>query len=262
MLQLNERKWKKLLLWVSGYVNPLAFVLVGGYFMLKDEDEEVKYSTKWVFWVSLLFIAVGAFLSFCSHIGGALDWYGSWVYKLYAGLSVLNNVGRIAIFATCALIAVFKKDDACAKKESVEEKEQPKAEKQDQKEEKAEAKEEQKEEQKPASITAHASAKDEKVREFFNVVYDVIHKTKEEGEISAYLKTEKEMRRDLKQVCALVEERGTIAVSTIQKALKISYAYAGSVVEGLVLVGTVEKKEGSKGCTIDKQRMDYVKKFL
>lgn len=35
-------KVKKILVWASAYLNVIAFVLVGGYFMLKDSDEKLK----------------------------------------------------------------------------------------------------------------------------------------------------------------------------------------------------------------------------
>ncbi len=118
-MKLSQRKWKKLLLWVAGYVNVLALVLIGGYFMCKDEDKKVKCTAKCVCLTYIVFLAMGAVLSIVSYIGGAFDWYGSWVQKAYNACSVLVNVGRIVTFAVCALVAVFKKEECacCCKQE-------------------------------------------------------------------------------------------------------------------------------------------------
>ena len=39
-------RWKRLLIWVSGYLSIIAYVIVGGYFMVKSDDEDLKKDCK------------------------------------------------------------------------------------------------------------------------------------------------------------------------------------------------------------------------
>ena len=39
-------KWQKLIIWLTAYLNVIAFVLAGGYIYLNTEDEDVKDSAK------------------------------------------------------------------------------------------------------------------------------------------------------------------------------------------------------------------------
>ena len=45
-------KWQKLIIWLTGYVNIIAFFLAGGYLYLKTENEEIKNSAKTAFFVT------------------------------------------------------------------------------------------------------------------------------------------------------------------------------------------------------------------
>lgn len=41
-------KWQKTVIWLTGYLNIIAFILSGGYIYQKTEDEDVKTSVKTV----------------------------------------------------------------------------------------------------------------------------------------------------------------------------------------------------------------------
>ncbi len=51
-------KWQKLIVWLTGYLNIVAFFLAGGYIFTKTEDEDVKKSAKTVFLITLLFTVI------------------------------------------------------------------------------------------------------------------------------------------------------------------------------------------------------------
>ncbi len=51
-------KWQKLIVWLTGYLNVVAFFLAGGYVFFKTEDEDVKDSAKTVLLLTLLFTAI------------------------------------------------------------------------------------------------------------------------------------------------------------------------------------------------------------
>ncbi|MBR7117532.1 MAG: hypothetical protein IKC87_07490 [Clostridia bacterium] len=110
-----NKKWKTLLIWISAYTNFIAFMLVGGYFVVKSEDDELCEITKRAFIVTMIFTALSAFLTVYNYVGGMVDgYYASAAYDLYSILNALVGIGRIAVFGTFAVSALVKKDDAPA----------------------------------------------------------------------------------------------------------------------------------------------------
>ena len=57
MEKLNS-KWQKLILWLTGYLNIIAFVLGGGFVYLKTQDEKVKKSAKTVLAFVIVFTII------------------------------------------------------------------------------------------------------------------------------------------------------------------------------------------------------------
>ena len=51
-------KWQKLIIWLTAYLNVIAFVLAGGYIYLNTEDEDVKDSAKNALAVVAVFTAL------------------------------------------------------------------------------------------------------------------------------------------------------------------------------------------------------------
>ncbi len=106
---MTKEKWKKLLVWVSAYVGTVVFALVGGYFMLKDDDEKVKKTCKNALITYLVFLAIRAFLSIFSYVGGMFDrWYQSGAYDFYNIASALVSIAAIIVYASCAVYTVFR----------------------------------------------------------------------------------------------------------------------------------------------------------
>ena len=69
MKEVWSKSWKKVLIWACGFASIVAFAVVGGYAIVK-EDEEVKRSAKNCFIVTLIFLAVNALVSILSGISG------------------------------------------------------------------------------------------------------------------------------------------------------------------------------------------------
>lgn len=108
-----DKKWKSVLIWLSAYLNFIAFVLVGGYFYVKKEDEVLETETKRAFFVTLCFTAVNAFLNIFTSIGGLTDnYYSSSAYEFYSVTSVIVNIIKVLVFATFIILALVKKDAA------------------------------------------------------------------------------------------------------------------------------------------------------
>lgn len=107
------KKWKEVLIWLSGYINFVAFALVGGYTIVKSEDEDLKKTTKTAFIVTLIFTAISAFLLIFHYFGSmASGYYGSGAYDFYNIASNIVGIAKIIVFAVFIIMALVKKDDA------------------------------------------------------------------------------------------------------------------------------------------------------
>ncbi|MGM9645461.1 MAG: hypothetical protein ACI3XS_02055 [Eubacteriales bacterium] len=107
MKELWTTKWKKVLIWACGYISFMAFALVGGYVIVKSDDEELKKTAKLTFIVTLIFTGVFAFFSLFNYFGGMFNgYYGSVMYKIISILTSIVNIVKIltyAFFIVCLL---------------------------------------------------------------------------------------------------------------------------------------------------------------
>ncbi len=108
-----SKKWKEILIWLSGFFGFLTFALVGGYVIVKGEDEDLKKTTKQCFFVFLIFTAITAFFSLFNAIAGMSDsyGYGSSAYKFYTVMTNLVTVAQIITYAVFIVLAIVKKED-------------------------------------------------------------------------------------------------------------------------------------------------------
>ena len=112
-----NNKWKSVLVWLSAYLSFIAFVIVGGYFYIKKEEEELQIATKRAFLVTLGFTAVSAFFSLFHYIGSlANDYYVSSAYDFYSICTTIVGIAKIIVFATFIILAIIKKDAPIASK--------------------------------------------------------------------------------------------------------------------------------------------------
>ncbi len=106
-----SQKWKKVLIWFSGYISFLAFALVGGYTVVKVEDEELKKTAKQTFLVVLLFAAISAALSIFNYICGFMDSYPPTAYEIYSTLSRIVSLAQIGTYAFFIIKTLVSKDE-------------------------------------------------------------------------------------------------------------------------------------------------------
>ena len=63
--------WRKIAIWITAYLDIVAFVLVGGYFFLKEkEDETLQKTLKQAFLFKVLVFGVGLLTTFFHTVGG------------------------------------------------------------------------------------------------------------------------------------------------------------------------------------------------
>ena len=110
-------KWKSVLVWLCAYLNFIAFVVVGGYFYIKKEEDELQTATKRAFLVTLAFTAISAFFSLFHYIGSlANNYYASSAYDFYSICTTIVSIAKIIVFATFIILAIIKKDAPVASK--------------------------------------------------------------------------------------------------------------------------------------------------
>ena len=115
MKELWSKRWKKLRIWVCGYLSIVAYAIVGGYTIVKCDDRELKETSKRAFVVVLIFTALEALsllFSAINSVGGGMSGFLS-VYHL------IVVIGKIVVFACFAILSFFEgKDESKAEKRS------------------------------------------------------------------------------------------------------------------------------------------------
>ena len=112
--------WKKLLIWISGYLSIVAFAIVGGYAIVKSNDEELKKTAKKAFIVTVIFTIIAAFLAVYSACMSIADTVSAGARDAFTWITSLSIIVEVIVYAVFAIIDFCKKDK---KVEVIEEKE-------------------------------------------------------------------------------------------------------------------------------------------
>ena len=89
----------------------IAFAIVGGYVIVKSNDNDLKKTAKTAFIVTLIFSAVSAFLLVFHYFASMADgYYGSGAYDFYSITSNLVNICQIVVYAVFIIMALVKTD--------------------------------------------------------------------------------------------------------------------------------------------------------
>ena len=106
-------RWKALLIWLCGYLSIVAFAVVGGYAIVKSNDEKLKNETKKAFIVTLIFTAITVIFTIFTNIGGFdSGFYASEAYKFYNILSKIVTIAEAIVFVVFGAIAFFGKSNS------------------------------------------------------------------------------------------------------------------------------------------------------
>ena len=105
-----SQKWKKVFVWFAGYFSFIAFALVGGWVILKSEDEDLKKTAKFVFILTLIFAAASAFFAIYNYLFGFMtNYYSSAAYLIYQIFTAIIGIAKIVVFAVYILLTLFGK---------------------------------------------------------------------------------------------------------------------------------------------------------
>lgn len=116
-----NQKLSKLFIYLSGYVSFIAFALVGGFTLVKSDDEDLKKTTKVVFLISLIYYALIAVMSILGYFGSmSSSYYGSGFYSFVNIMNKLIEIAKIVVYAVMMLFVVFKKDDVASQPQTLE----------------------------------------------------------------------------------------------------------------------------------------------
>lgn len=110
-----NNRWKKALIWLSGYLSFIAFALVGGYVVVKCEDKELRKTAKTAFIATLLFTAIDVFISFFNRIN-ALAGYNRTFSDVLDWIDFIVFLAKIAIYAFAIVVVLFVDNSSAPKK--------------------------------------------------------------------------------------------------------------------------------------------------
>ena len=102
-------KWQKLIIWLTGYVNIIAFFVGGGYVYLNTEDDDVKDTAKGVLYLVAVFTGIELLRSLVYNV---LNVAGA----DYGVLNVLTTVSMVVSALKMVAFAVLFVFDMCGKK--------------------------------------------------------------------------------------------------------------------------------------------------
>ena len=110
-----NNRWKKALIWLSGYLSFIAFALVGGYVVVKCEDKELRKTAKTAFIATLLFTAIDVLISFFNRIN-ALAGYNRTFSDVLDWIDFIVFLAKIAIYAFAIVVVLFVDNSSAPEK--------------------------------------------------------------------------------------------------------------------------------------------------
>lgn len=90
-------KWQKLIVWLTGYLSIIAFVIAGGYLYKNSEHEEIKTSAKVTLFVTAVFTAIDIVRLIIQNC----------VYMAHAASSWLNTFGWVVSLVKAVVFVIL-----------------------------------------------------------------------------------------------------------------------------------------------------------
>jgi len=115
------KRWREVFVWLSAYLGIVAFAIVGGYVIVKSEDQVLRKRTKTILIVTLLFAAISAFIGIFNNLGNLLDnYYGSNAYNFLKVLESLVFIAKTIVYAVFIIRAFIKNKQEVERQEEIE----------------------------------------------------------------------------------------------------------------------------------------------
>lgn len=109
-------RWQKLIVWLTGYLSIVAFVIAGGYIHQKTEHDEVKSSTKVALFVTAVFTALDMIRYLLQYCVGLANASTAWVYDMSYVFAIVKIIAFIVLFIVDMTVG-FGRGKQSAKKE-------------------------------------------------------------------------------------------------------------------------------------------------
>ena len=106
MKKIWDNRWKKVLIWLSSYISFIAYAIVGGYVIVKSEDEDLRKTAKTALIVTLIFTVLSALYSILNSIN-SISGYSRGFAEFLSWYSFFQRIAQIAVFAVFIVMALF-----------------------------------------------------------------------------------------------------------------------------------------------------------
>ncbi len=110
-------KWQKLIVWLTGYVNIVAFVIAGGYLFKNTESEDVKRSAKLALIVTAIFTAVDIIILIMLNCVYLAESSTEWLSKANSVITIIKTV----VFVVLLIVDMFVGFGSAKKEQNTEE---------------------------------------------------------------------------------------------------------------------------------------------
>jgi len=100
-------KWQKIIIWLKGYLNIIAFFLAGGFVFYKTEDEDVKKSAKTVLLFTLVFTAIDIIRLIIYNFASVSDANYDTLNEI-SKFGLIMSVIKAVVFVTFGILDFFK----------------------------------------------------------------------------------------------------------------------------------------------------------
>ncbi len=100
-------KWQKIIVWLTGYLNIIAFFLAGGFVFYKTEDEDVKKSAKTVLLFTLVFTAIDIIRLIIYNFASVSDANYDTLNEI-SKFGLIMSVIKAVVFVTFGILDFFK----------------------------------------------------------------------------------------------------------------------------------------------------------
>ncbi len=101
-------KWQKLIVWLTGYLNIIAFVIAGGYLFKNTENDEVRTSAKVALIATAVFTAIEIAYVFIQNCVCLAREAGSWLNTLGWVISLVKIVVFVILFIVDMTVGMGK----------------------------------------------------------------------------------------------------------------------------------------------------------